>query len=173
MSVFFPDIYLKSVTDLTPALLKRWGIRGLILDVDNTLTTHGSPDIDTGVRRWLAAMREHHIRMAILSNNTLQRVQPFAQALRMRFVARGAKPLARGFERAAAKLRLAKDEIAVVGDQIFTDILGGNLWGAKTVLVKPIRPETTRRFRIKRRIEQSIILKLYGALRPVKEESCG
>ena len=173
MSVFFPDIYLKSVTNLTPALLKRWGIRGLILDVDNTLTTHGSPGIDSGVRRWLAVMREHHIKMTILSNNTFQRVQPFAQALRLSFVARGAKPLARGFERAAAKLRLAKDEIAVVGDQIFTDVLGGNLWGAKTVLVKPIRPENTHSFRIKRRIEQGIILKLYGAVKPAKEEPCG
>jgi len=173
VSVLFPDHYLKSVTSLTPALLKRWGIRGLILDVDNTLTTHGSPDIDGGVQRWLAAMREHHIKMTILSNNTLRRVQPFAKALRMGFIASGAKPLARGFERAAAKLSLAKNEIAVVGDQIFTDVLGGNLWGAKTVLVKPIRPETTTRFRIKRRIEQEIILRLYGAAKPVKEEPCG
>ena len=173
MSPLFPDIYLKSITALTPALLNRWGVRGLILDVDNTLTTHGSPGIDTGVRRWLALMREHHIKMAILSNNTLRRVQPFARTLRLDFVASGAKPLARGFERAAAKLRLAKDEIAVVGDQIFTDVLGGNLWGARTVLVKPIRPETTGRFRIKRRIEQDIILRLYGALKPVKGEPCG
>jgi len=154
-------------------LLKSLGIRGLILDVDNTLTTHDNPEVDTGVQRWLAVMREHKIKMAILSNNTLRRVQPFADALRMGFVANGTKPLARGFEKAAAKLSLAKSEIAVVGDQIFTDILGGNLWGARTILVKPIKLEDTRSFRIKRRIEQGIILKLYGAAKPMKGQPCG
>ena len=173
MSPFFPDLYLKSITALTPALLGRWGIRGLILDVDNTLTTHGNPHPHPEVLRWLKTMREHHIEMAILSNNTSRRVQPFAKELRMSFIASAKKPLRSGFERAAAKLGLAKDKIAVVGDQVFTDILGGNLWGAKTVLVKPIQPETARLFRLKRRVERDIILRLYGASKPSKGEPCG
>ena len=173
VSVFYPDLYLKSITGLTPALLKRWGIRGLILDVDNTLTTHDNPRPDPGVLLWLKAMREHHIEMAILSNNSPQRIKPFAKELRMGFIANAKKPLASGFERAAAKLRLQRDKIAVVGDQIFTDILGGNLWGAKTVLVKPIQPETTRLFRLKRRLERDVILRLYGAGKLPKEGHCG
>ena len=173
VSVFFPDIYLKSVTSLTPAILKRWGVRGLILDVDNTLTTHDNPRPDPGVLRWLKTMREHHIEMAILSNNRPQRVRPFARELRMDFVANAGKPLVSGFERAAAKLSLAKDKIAVVGDQIFTDILGGNLWGARTVLVKPIRPESTLFFRLKRRVERDVILRFYAACKPARGETCG
>ena len=169
MSPLFPDIYLKSITALTPALLGRWGVRGLILDVDNTLTTHGNPHPDPGVLRWLKTMREHHIEMTILSNNTPRRVRPFARVLRMDFVANAKKPLAIGFKRAAAKLGLQRDEIAVVGDQIFTDILGGNLWGARTVLVKPIQPETSRFFRLKRRLERDIILRRHSAGRPAKE----
>ena len=169
MSPLFPDLYLKSITALTPALLGRWGIRGLILDVDNTLTTHGNPHPDPGVLRWLETMREHHVEMVILSNNTPKRVQPFAKELRMDFVASAKKPIAIGFKRAAAKLGLKKDELAVVGDQIFTDILGGNLWGAKTVLVKPIEPETTGFFRFKRLLERDIILKRYFTNNPVKE----
>ena len=173
MSQLFPNFYLKSITALTPAILKRWGIRGLILDVDNTLTTHGNPHPDPDVLLWLKTMREHHIEMAILSNNTPRRVQPFAKVLRMDFVANAKKPLAFGFRRVAAKLGLAKDEIAVVGDQIFTDILGGNLWGAKTILVKPIQPETTSFFRLKRRLERDIILRRFAASNPAKEGSCG
>ena len=174
MSPLFPDLYLKSVTALPPALLKRWGVRGLILDVDNTLTTHGNPHPDPGVLRWLKIMREHHIEMTILSNNSSQRVEPFAKTLRMGFVANAGKPLAFGFKRAAAKLGLPRNQIAVVGDQIFTDILGGNLWGAKTVLVKPIEPETTGFFHLKRLLERDIILRRYCAYKAAKEgPTCG
>jgi len=163
VSALFPDVYLKSIAALTPALLERWGIRGLILDVDNTLTTHGNPHPDPGVLLWLKTMREHHIEMVILSNNTPRRVEPFAGELRMDFVANAKKPFSIGFGRAAAKLRRPKSEIAVVGDQIFTDILGGNLWGARTILVKPIEPEATGFFRLKRLLERDIILKRYNA----------
>ena len=173
MSLLFPDIYLRTLTALTPALLGRWGIRGLVLDVDNTLTTHDNPRPDPNVLRWLKTMRDHHIEMVILSNNTPRRVQPFANELRMGFVASAGKPFARGFRRAAAKLGLPRNKIAVVGDQIFTDILGGNLWGARTVLVKPIQPENTRLFRIKRVIEREVVLKLYGACKPVREKLHG
>jgi len=154
-------------------MLDRWGIRGLILDVDNTLTTHGNPRPDPDVLLWLKVMREHHIEMVILSNNTPKRVQPFAEELRMDFVATAKKPLASGFGRAAAKLGMTKDKVAVVGDQIFTDILGGNLWGARTILVKPIEPETTMLFRLKRRLERDIIRRRHTANHAAEEGSCG
>ena len=161
MSLFFPDIYLKSITALTPALLGRWGIRGLILDVDNTLTTHDNPAPDPEVLRWLEEMSTQGIRMIILSNNSPQRIRPFADMLGMGFTANARKPLPNGFRRAARELGLSGGEIAVVGDQIFTDILGGNCYGMKTVLVKPMLLEKTRFFRLKRRLERDI-LKAYG-----------
>ena len=161
MSLFYPNLYLKSITGLTPGLLRQWGVRGLILDVDNTLTTHDSPTPCPEVLRWLEVMRAHHIEMIILSNNTARRIEPFAKALGMGFVAHAKKPLASGYRRAAAELELDKSELALVGDQIFTDILGGNLWGVRTILVRPMQPESTRLFMLKRRLERSI-LKAYG-----------
>jgi len=161
LSIFYPSLYLKSIAALTPDFLGRRGIRGLILDVDNTLTTHDNPVPDPRVLRWLDAMRGANIGMIILSNNRPGRVEAFARMLGMGFVANAKKPLISGFMRAAAELGLPKNEIAVVGDQIFTDVLGGNRWGAKTILVKPIEPEETRFFRLKRFMERDI-LKAYG-----------
>jgi len=157
LTPFFPSIYLKSITALTPALLRRLGIRGLILDVDNTLTTHDNPEPDAEVLSWLEVMRQHRIEMIILSNNRASRVRRFATILRMGFTANAKKPLVSGFARAAAQLGLSKDKIAVVGDQVFTDILGGNRFGAKTILVRPLKPENTLFFRFKRWLERDIL----------------
>ena len=157
MPLFHPTLYLGSVTDLTPERLQRWGVRGLILDVDNTLTTHDNPVPPPKVLRWLETMREHHIEMMILSNNSPERVRPFANILRMGFTANAKKPLPGGYRRAAAKMGLAKRQVAVVGDQIFTDVLGGNLFGVRTVLVQLIEPEKTRFFRLKRWLERGIL----------------
>ena len=162
MSLFFPSLYLKSITALTPARLKLWGIRGLILDVDNTLTTHDNPLPSPEVLAWLETMRAHQIEMIILSNNRPERVRPFARLLGMGFAASAKKPLTFGFRRAAGRLGLSKNEIAVVGDQIFTDILGGNYWGARTILVRPMQPEKSRFFRLKRWLERDI-LRAYGS----------
>ena len=157
MSLFYPTLYLKSITAVTPALLKSWGVRGLILDVDNTLTTHDNPIPAPEVVKWLEVMRRSRIEMIILSNNHPKRVRPFAEVLGMGFTADAKKPRLSGFKRAAVTLGLTKDEIAVVGDQIFTDILGGNLWGAKTILVKPMELEKDRFFRFKRLLEGEVL----------------
>ncbi|MCL2579825.1 MAG: YqeG family HAD IIIA-type phosphatase [Oscillospiraceae bacterium] len=162
MSLLYPTIYLKSIAAVTPDLLSRWGVRGLILDVDNTLTTHNNPDPAPEVEGWLELMRENHIEMIILSNNHPGRVRPFAQALGMGFTANAGKPRLVGFKRAAAELGLPKEQIAVVGDQIFTDILGGNRWGARTILIKPIEPENDLFFRVKRRLERIVMRKRSG-----------
>lgn len=157
MSLLHPTLHLKSITGLSLRQLERWGVKGLILDVDNTLTTHDNPVPHPQVLLWLERMSRRGISMIILSNNHPGRVQPFAQLLELPFTANAAKPLPQGFGRAAAELALPKEQIAVVGDQIFTDILGGNLFGVKTVLVEPIQPESTRFFRWKRWLERGVL----------------
>lgn len=157
MSVFFPTLLHRRVTDVTKAQLERLGVYALILDVDNTLTTHGHPEPAEKVMDWLEEMRSAGIKLIILSNNKEKRVQPFAQRLGLEHTSRAAKPLPVGFWRAARRLGLPPARIAVVGDQIFTDILGGNWFGAATILVEPIRPETGWVFRLKRRLEVRIL----------------
>lgn len=157
MSLLYPTIVLRRVSEITPGLLRRHGVQALILDADNTLTTHNNPEPAKDVLRWLDAMRRAGIKLVIVSNNSDQRVRPFASQLGLDYTARALKPLTVGFRRTAARLGLPPWRIAVVGDQIFTDILGGNLFGAVSILVKPIQSEDGPFFRFKRRQELRVL----------------
>lgn len=148
---------MKRVSDIRPALLQKHNIRALILDADNTLSTHNNPKPADYVLEWLESMRDMGIALVIVSNNSRKRIHPFADSLRLPYTARALKPLPFGFRRTAAKLKLSPKNIAVVGDQIFTDILGGNLFGAPTILVEPIQMEDEAFFRLKRRLEAGVL----------------
>lgn len=162
MAVFKPTFALRSVLEITPVSLKVHGIKALILDLDNTLTTHDNPVPADGVLEWIANMKKHGIKLLIVSNNRPERVVPFARALKLRFVPNGAKPLPIGFSRAIKKLGLEKSEICAVGDQIFTDILGANLAGIRSIFVYPIEPEKSRFFKVKRAVEKPFLPKRYN-----------
>lgn len=153
----YPQHMVKRVYEITPAQLKAWGIKGLILDIDNTLTTHDNPVPSQGVARWLDEMRENGIKMIVLSNNTAQRVQPFAEILNLPFIPDGKKPLKSGYQRCSKALNLPKSQLCIIGDQLFTDIWGGNRFGCKTVLVEPIQLETMPFFKVKRFLERLLL----------------
>lgn len=157
MSLLYPTIMLRRVTGITPEMLRKLGVKALILDADNTLTTHNNPVPDSDVLLWLDTMRENGIKLVIVSNNNDRRIRPFAQQMNLDYTANALKPLTRGFTATARRLGLMPREIAVVGDQIFTDILGGNLFGAPTILVEPMEPETGPLFRFKRKLEVGIL----------------
>lgn len=81
MAVFQPDYRFRRAWDIPPEWLRDKGITVLLLDVDNTLTTHDNPDVADGVHGWLARMRAAGVRLFILSNNHPDRVEPFAEKL--------------------------------------------------------------------------------------------
>ncbi len=157
MKKLYPTAMADRVYRITPQLLQSWGVRGLILDIDNTLTTHDNPIPDKGVADWLARNREEGIRMIVLSNNHAPRVEPFAKILGLEFIADGAKPLKEGYLRCAKALDLPCEQLCMVGDQIFTDILGARRAGCKAVLVQPIQQERMLFFRIKRLGERLVM----------------
>ena len=156
---FKPDIKLDSITEISVELLKKYNINALILDVDNTLSTHHGQVLTDGLEDWLNTMRENNISLTILSNSTTKRLQPFANKIGLDFISIGLKPLPFGYFRAINKLKSNRKNTAIVGDQIFTDTLGGNIVGVKTILLTPIKPESSLRFRIKRKNE-IILIKL-------------
>ena len=155
-----PNIKLKRITDITPALLKSRSITGLILDVDNTLSTHHGQKLTEGLEAWLALMRDNGIALVILSNSKEKRVKPFAEKINLPYVSLGLKPLPFKFRRALRVIKTSKRNTTIVGDQIFTDTLGGNLFGVTTMLLDPIKPESSARFKFKRRLERAVF-KLY------------
>lgn len=154
MNYFYPHAMAQRVYQITPQLLKSWGVKGLILDIDNTLTTHDNPIPDVGVSAWLEQNRREGIAMIVLSNNKPERVEPFAKILGLDYISNGAKPLKKGYQRCAQALNIPCEQLCMVGDQLFTDILGGNCAGCKTVLVSPIQKEKMFFFRIKRALER-------------------
>ncbi len=169
MSVFTPNLILKDVTCIDIELLKKYNIKALILDVDNTLTTHGSQNIEKKISDWLSFIKSQEIKLMIVSNNTHDRIKPFADRLRLDFVAMGCKPLTYGFTRAQKLFNLKSKEIAVVGDQIYTDIIGGNLKGFFTILVTPFKLEDTTLFKVKRKLEKTHINRYHKKARKKNE----
>ena len=157
MSIFYPHEHFHRVTDITPAHLDALGIKALVLDIDNTLTTHDNPTPGQGVPEWLANVQAHGIRCVLLSNNSPARVEPFAKMLSLGYEADARKPFPSGVRRACRHMGVAVHETAIVGDQIFTDVLAGRTSGVYTILLDPIEPEKTRFFRFKRRLERPIV----------------
>ncbi len=151
--LFRSKIALRSVCDITPSLLQDLGVKGLLLDIDNTLTTHDNPVPAPGVEAWVARMRDAGIAMCLVSNNHSPRVEPFARRLGLDFVCEGKKPLSKGYREALRRMALSKKEVAVVGDQIFTDVLGANLFHVPCIFVFPMEMERTRFFKLKRKLE--------------------
>lgn len=162
MAIFKPTYALRSITEITPSALEKRHIKALILDVDNTLTTHNNPVPAEGISEWIEEMKKHNIKLLIVSNNNAERVAPFAETLGLHFVPNGAKPLPMGFLRAVRELGCSKKNICAVGDQIFTDILGANLAGVRSIFVYPIEFETSVPFKIKRAIEKPLLPKRFG-----------
>ncbi|MDR0197331.1 MAG: YqeG family HAD IIIA-type phosphatase [Oscillospiraceae bacterium] len=156
--LFKPTVWLESVLRIDKDLLHKYAIEGLLLDLDNTLSMHDSPAAERGVFEWLSEMRGLGVRMAVVSNNTEKRVKPLAEELGVAFVAFGCKPLPFGLRKGVRLLQLPKSRVALVGDQIFTDVAGGNLYGIKTILVEPFYLESKPSFRLKRKIE-SVVFK--------------
>ena len=155
MSLWYPTIYRRRIEDVTPDTLRGLGARGVLLDIDNTLTVHDAPEISDAVSAWLDNMRASGFSLMLVSNNCAQRVAPFAERLGLPYQARAKKPLPVGYRRAARAMGLPCHRCVVIGDQIFTDILGANLSGMSSVLLEPIEPETAQRFIVfKRRIER-------------------
>lgn len=159
--IFTPTRAYKSILSVTPEILREMGVTALILDIDNTMTTHDNPKPLDGLFQWLDSMRENGIKMMIVSNNHVPRVTPFAELLGLDFIPEGAKPLPVGYKKAADKLGVPKSEICTIGDQLFTDILGAKLFGIKSILVPPIEPEKTLFFKIKRGLEKPFLPKEY------------
>ncbi len=156
---FNPTYVFKSVSDIEFSFLQEKGIRALILDLDNTLTTHNNPHPAEKVTDWIADMKNNGIKMMIVSNNRAERVTPFAENLGLDFVSNGRKPLDTGFKKAQVIMDIPFSEIAIVGDQIFTDILGANLKRVRTIYVHPIELETTFFFKLKRALEKPFLRK--------------
>ncbi len=160
MTDLLPDYLTPHVRMINPAVCLHLDINTLLLDIDNTLSTHGNPEPYLGVKDWVHTMAEGGIQLIIVSNNNEKRVSTFAKKLGLPYIARAAKPLPFAFHQAMKQMHCFPCNAAVIGDQLFTDMLGGSLAGIRGILVTEITPEKGWFFRLKRRLERRILEKM-------------
>ena len=154
--MIYPDAYFNKVEEITIEFLNKNTIKALILDIDNTLIDY-SKIMTSSVENWAKNLKGQGVKIYILSNsNKKKKVENIAKILDVPYIYFGKKPLKMGFKKAKKELKEDSKNIAVVGDQIFTDIIGGNRCKMFTILVEPINEKDFWYTRWKRPIENKI-----------------
>lgn len=158
---FIPRLRVRTVYDINLEQLKAQGIKGIITDLDNTLVGAKDPLATPQLTAWLEEVKRQGLKVVIVSNNGELRVSTFAAPLDIEFVHAARKPSQRPFLKAMALMQLTPEQTAVIGDQMMTDVLGGNRMKMFTILVDPIAIQdegwTTR---INRRLERIVTASL-------------
>ena len=137
-SFLLPNEFVTSIFEVTPEKLADLGIKGIITDLDNTLVEWDRADATEELVAWFNMMREAGIKIIIASNNNEQRVRAFAEPHGIPFIHRAKKPLGKAYYDAMVQLRLRRDEVAMMGDQLLTDVLGAKRQKIYTFLVRPV-----------------------------------
>lgn len=135
-----PHRYCASgVTEVSPEELRALGIRAVLLDLDNTLVGWQRHDVPESVLLWLQSLRDAGLQLYLVSNTRFgRRLKQLSERLDIPYVKRAWKPRRRGFRAALAAMNVTPEQTAMIGDQMFTDVLGGNRLGLYTVMVRPM-----------------------------------
>jgi uncharacterized protein len=165
LTLLTPKAQLESAFEITPTWLQDRNLKGLALDIDNTLAPTHLPGNEAQIRAWLEPFRQAKIPIRIVSNGHSKRILEFCQLFKLEFVGilgsrMAAKPIPSAFNRAIQELGLPANQIAMVGDQIFTDMLGANMAGMYTVLVKPLTERSMPHTKLIRNLERLVLAKL-------------
>ncbi|MBR5021388.1 MAG: YqeG family HAD IIIA-type phosphatase [Oscillospiraceae bacterium] len=135
---FLPKIVADALTDLSPELLQRHGIRLLMMDFDNTIVPYTTNIPTEKMEQWLRMMVQSDIRLCVVSNSKKDRVRVFCGKYGIPVITHANKPGTKGIEECLARFGIDRKEAAIVGDQIFTDTLGGNRAGVTSILIRAI-----------------------------------
>ncbi|WP_347487672.1 YqeG family HAD IIIA-type phosphatase [Desulfoscipio sp. XC116] len=161
LRIFYPNMYVPSILDINPDELRKQGITTILLDLDNTIVPRDRDKLSPEIESWLTGMLQRGFKLCIVSNNSTARVGKLAGPLKIPCVVRAVKPMRQAFRRALDLLDATVEETMVIGDQIFTDIWGGNRLGMFTVLVVPMQgKEFWMTKLINRRLEKVLLARI-------------
>lgn len=158
-----PHLYVESLQEIELEYLWSIGKRGIILDVDNTIAPWRDDRITAEAHEFINEAIKLKYKVCLLSNASQKRVEKAADVYCIPFVAPALKPRSKAFKRAAKVLGLKSENVVMIGDQIFTDILGGNRAGCHTILVKPINNHEFIGTKLMRKLER-LTITLYDKL---------
>ncbi|PYZ98718.1 YqeG family HAD IIIA-type phosphatase [Alteribacter lacisalsi] len=153
---FVPDQYVPSIFDISVEELKQQGIKGIITDLDNTLVEWDRPNATEELIEWFKMVKREGIDIVVVSNNTERRVKEFSDPHELTFIHSAKKPMTRAFKTACNIMKIKRSEAVVVGDQLLTDIFGGNRGGFHTILVVPVAKTDGVITKMNRRMERVV-----------------
>ena len=133
-----PDLITDALTDITPELLHSRNIKLLMLDFDNTIVPYTTSTPTAQMEKWLRDMAASDIQLCVVSNSRKDRVKIFCDRYEIPCITHANKPFTKGIRQCLVKFDRSPHQAALVGDQIYTDTLGGNAAGVTTILVKAI-----------------------------------
>lgn len=157
-----PDLRVPDITAITPELLKLHGITAVMVDLDDTIVPSGGNSMELVVKQWFLTIKRAGIPLLILSNGQRDRVAHWAQELGIPGLSLVGKPFRQAFRRGLKLLDSEPGRTAMVGDQLFTDVLGANLMGLHSILVAPLSPGKLPHTRALRGLERRILRRNNG-----------
>ncbi len=160
LQLLCPRLFVNSVHQIDLEALKQTGIKGIIVDLDNTLVPWNEDAEFPKAVAWLKKVKDAGLSVCIVSNNHPRRAKTLAGTFDIPFIWQAVKPRRRAFRKAMRIMKLRQSQTAVVGDQVFTDILGGNRLGLYTILVRPLKKQEFIGTRLVRQVEKIILFTL-------------
>ncbi|MDR3137053.1 MAG: YqeG family HAD IIIA-type phosphatase [Coriobacteriales bacterium] len=156
MFLLKPDQSYERVEDISAAALRAMGVSALLLDIDNTLVSRASGTMPSSVNAWVAHLKASGLALCLISNNWHRSVFDYAAELKLPLVHKAMKPLPFAYLRALGKIAAQRKQAAVIGDQLFTDVLGAHLLGIRALLVQPRSEADLWYTKIFRRLEKRL-----------------
>lgn len=158
---FYPTYVYPDVESIPYSFILGKNIKLIIFDMDNTLVDNNYKYSEQ-LKKWTEYIASQGVKLHILSNSTMgKKVKKISKDLGMKYHYNASKPLKKGFKKVIEETNVNKDEVLMIGDQLFTDVWGGNRFGIKTVLVCPIAEKEIFVTRVKRPLERWILKKYY------------
>lgn len=157
MFTFVPEYCFEKFSDATPEFLLSIGVRGIVLDIDNTLEPYEHPRAGEHVIRWFEALSAAGIKAAIVSNNNEERVSTFNQDLGIPAYSKAGKPFKKNVLRAIEDMGIKSEEAILMGDQVFTDVWAAHNAGIPAILVPPINDRKDLLTKFKRLLEKPVL----------------
>ncbi|MEB8126713.1 YqeG family HAD IIIA-type phosphatase [Staphylococcus succinus] len=154
---FMPNEYVQSIFQIDFQKLSASGVKGIVTDLDNTLVGWDEAEPTEAVKNWFDKARALGITVTIVSNNNEKRVGSFSKSLNVDYIFKAKKPRGRAFDRAAKSMQLDPSEIVVIGDQMLTDVFGGNRRGLFTIMVVPVKQTDGFITKFNRMIERRLL----------------
>ncbi len=167
--IFYPKEYIESVFMLTPEKLKGLGIDTIMFDIDNTLVPFYIRKATDEVKEYFESLAKEGINVCILSNSKRERTEDFICGLDIPYVYRARKPLNKGLNKLIKRMGVLPSHCLIVGDQIFTDVLVGNLNGIYSVLVKKADKRDEWITAVKRPFEKIVLFFYFRSLKNDKK----